>query len=126
MELGWCDVCLRVGSAKASRDFYTGLGFWRVEGSDDAGWAVVTNGEVRLGLYESKHMGEDPMSLNFRGGNIAGIAANLQAKGYRFEKAPSNGSNGAGSASLRDPDGHAIFFDTAPGEVKLTESAAEG
>jgi lactoylglutathione lyase len=125
MELGWCDVCLRVASAKASRDFYAGLGFWRVEGSDEDGWAVITNGDARVGLYERAHMGEDAISLNFRGGNIPVITGNLHDQGYRFEKAPTAGANGAGSATLRDPDGYAIFFDTAPNEVKRTEPVAE-
>jgi lactoylglutathione lyase len=118
MDLGWCDVCLTVSSAGQSRQFYEGLGFRRVEGDDADGWAVVTNGEVRLGLYEKAHMGEDRFSLNFRGGDVQAIAGELQAKGYVFASGPDQTKSGACSARLRDPDDHLLFFDTAPGETK--------
>ncbi len=117
MNLGWCDECLKVKNAAASRTFYADLGFHRVEGEDDEGWAVVTNGDQRLGLYEERHMGTDAFTLNFRGGDVAGIAQNLAAKGYTFKSGPTL-IDGGGSATLLDPDGYAIFFDTAPGEVK--------
>jgi lactoylglutathione lyase len=118
MNLGWCDVCLKVNSTKASRAFYTDLGFRLAEGSDEEGWAVITNGEVRLGLFEPKFMGENSFTLNFRGGDVAGIAETLAAKGHAFESGPKSGTNGGASATLRDPDGYTIFFDSAPGEVR--------
>jgi hypothetical protein len=37
MELGWCDVCLKVASTKLSREFYEKMGFRRVEGEDSEG-----------------------------------------------------------------------------------------
>jgi catechol 2,3-dioxygenase-like lactoylglutathione lyase family enzyme len=117
MELGWCDVCLKVASAKLSREFYEKMGFRRVEGEDSEGWAVVTNGEVRLGLYEAQHMGKDSVTLNFRGGNVPGIREKLEAKGLVFEALPSS-MNPSNSAIVRDPDGYSVFFDTAPGERK--------
>lgn len=120
MDLGWCDVCLRVSSALASRKFYGDLGFWRVEGDDDQGWAVVTNGDVRLGLFEKAFM-SDAVTLNFRGGDVFDIAQELTGRGYRFESEPKAGSDGGGTAMLRDPDGYAITFDTAPGETKKVE-----
>lgn len=116
MNLGWCDFCLRVKNVATSRQFYSDLGFWRVEGSDEVGWAVVTNGELRLGFFEAQFMDEDVVSLNFRGGDIAGIVSSLREKGLSFERAKL--VDGGGSASLRDPDGYSIFFDTEPGEIK--------
>jgi catechol 2,3-dioxygenase-like lactoylglutathione lyase family enzyme len=116
VNLGWCDVCLRVEKAQRSREFYADLGFWRVEGDDEEGWAVVTNGSLRLGLFEPAFM-RTPFSLNFRGGDVAAIACDLTAKGHTFVSGPKFSSSGA-SAEMRDPDGHTIFFDCAKGEVK--------
>ena len=118
MDLGWCDVCLRVKSAKASREFYSLLGFRQVEGKDEEGWAVITNDDLRLGLYEEQHVGEDSMTINFRGGDVMANAKLLQDKGIEFHMGPKAGKEGGGSAMFRDPDGFNIFLDTAPGETK--------
>ena len=118
MKLGWFDVCLKVKSAKKSREFYAKLGFHKVEGKDEEGWAVVTNGEARLGLYEEQHVGKDALTLNFRGGDVMANAKALQEKGLEFEMGPKEIEGGGGTAILRDPDGYSIFLDTAPGETK--------
>src|SRR5438046_709790 len=102
MDLGWCDVCLRVKSASNSKKFYSGLGFWCVEGANEEGWAVITNGDLRLGLFEEQYMGDDAISLNFRGANIRTITKDLNAIGYSFEAEPKLGDNGSGSARMRD------------------------
>lgn len=117
MDLGWCDVYLQVKSAAKARAFYEDLGFRRVEGDDTEGWAVMTNGDQRLGLFEP-HFQSEPISLNFRGGDVLGVAKELNQKGYTFESGPRQGKNGGASATLRDPDGHMIFLDCAPGETK--------
>ena len=117
MDLGWCDVCLRVKSARDSREFYADLGFWRVEGCDEEGWSVITNGDLRLGLFESSFM-SDAVTLNFRGGDVEAIARELIARGHSLEGAPREGPNGGGTAVLRDPNGYMISFDTAPGETR--------
>ena len=118
MDLGWCDVCLKVASAKTSREFYKHLGFRTVEGKDEEGWAVVTNDDVRLGLYEPQHCGEGTLTLNFRGGDVKANSEALKAKGLSFEMGPKEGKSGGWSAILRDPDGYSVFLDTAPGEKK--------
>lgn len=117
VEFGWLDVCLRVEDVKASRDFYERLGFRRVEGEDEEGWAVVVKGDARLGLFEPKYMSQQ-VTLNFRGGNVGQITEELTRRGFRFVEEPKTSSDGSGSAVLRDPDGHTLFFDTAPGETK--------
>lgn len=118
MHLGWCDVCLRVGDVGRSRAFYEGLGFRRVEGVDEQGWAVVVHETVRLGLYEARHMGSNPMTLNFRGGDVLAIARELESHGYAFDSPAKPGPAGGASATLKDPDGYALFFDTAPNETR--------
>jgi len=116
MNIGKCDICLRVGSVQRSRAFYKDLGFRRVEGSDEEGWAVVVNSQTRIGLFEAQYM-EAPFTLNFRGADISEIAHDLTAKGHTFEKGPALSSGGCGSATWLDPDGNRIFFDTAPGDL---------
>jgi catechol 2,3-dioxygenase-like lactoylglutathione lyase family enzyme len=118
MNLGWCDVCMAVADAVKSRMFYEVLGFRVVEGSDSDGWAVVTNGDVRLGLYEQRHMGSDRVSLNFRGGDVQSNAEDLVRRGLIVETGPTAGRGGGWSATLRYPDGYLIFLDTAPGETR--------
>jgi lactoylglutathione lyase len=124
MDLAWCDVCLRVKTALESRKFYASLGFQRVEGNDQEGWAVVTNGQLRLGLFEPTFM-KEPITLNFRGGDIAKIASELKSLGHTFESGPKFAPAGGGTATMRDPDGFAITFDCAPGELMTTEPIPE-
>lgn len=115
MDIGWCDFCLRVANVGQSRRFYEGLGFRPVEGDDDEGWAVLTNGNVRIGLFTPVFM-KDTHSINFWGGDVMAICERLIDQGYSFEAGPTPGKDGGGSAVLRDPDGHMLFFDAAPGE----------
>ena len=79
----------------------------------------MTNGDLRLGLFEPQFMSTE-ISLNFRGGNVASVCDDLQAKGHSFAKEPKF-SEGGGSASMIDPDGHAIFIDSLPDEVKKVD-----
>lgn len=117
MNLGWCDVCLRTEDVAVSREFYEKLGFHRVEDNDEEGWAVMTNGDVRIGLYAAEHMEGAPFSLNFRGGDVLANAAELSSKGIAIERGPLESAEGC-SAWLRDPSGHVIFLDTMKGETK--------
>jgi catechol 2,3-dioxygenase-like lactoylglutathione lyase family enzyme len=119
MNLGWCDVCLRVKDVGASRAFYEALGFWRVEGSDEEGWGVITNGQQRLGLFIPEFMASE-FTLNFRGGDIRGICSELESKGVTFTSGPKFNDKG-GTAGLIDPDGHAISIDSAVGETMKIE-----
>ena len=120
IDFGWLDVCLAVNDVRVSREFYEGLGFRKVEGEDTEGWAVVVRADARIGLYSREHMAEIPFSLNFRGGDIGAITTELKDRGYRFDKESIVRSKGSGSAVLKDPDGHVLFFDTAAGELKKT------
>lgn len=117
MELGWLDVCLKVKDIPRSRDFYAGLGFQLVDG-DGENWAVMVNGEARIGLYGPEDIGPASAMLNFRGANVHRIKQDLEAKGYVFDPQHTPNPDGTGSAILYDPDGYAVFFDTASGETK--------
>ncbi len=115
------DICLRVQNASTSRAYYEGLGFVLDEGDGTEGWAVVVKGNARIGLFEPQYQ-SDAVSLNFRGANIRDVSATLTAQGYCFENGPKFSADGAGSASLRDPDGHLIFLDTSPTELNAGPS----
>lgn len=119
MKLGWLDVCLGVRTVAVSRAFYEDLGFHRVEGADQEGWAVMVREESRIGLFESQFIETGQVTLNFRGGNIREIATLLSAQGKSFVKEPKFDADGSGSATILDPDGFRIFFDSAPGETQL-------
>ena len=118
LDLGWCDLCLRVQDVVQSRKFYESLGFRKVEGKDEEGWAVMAHDTIRLGLYQPKHMGEAILTLNFRGSHVGKVVEELTALGHQFEANPKINEDGSGSAFLKDPDGHMLFFDTFPGETK--------
>lgn len=119
MNLGWLDVCLGVRNVAVSRAFYEGLGFRRVEGEDEEGWAVMVLAESRISLFGAQFLDSGSVTLNFRGGHIAEIVAALSSRGPRFEKQPQCNPDGSGSATIFDPDGFRIFFDSAPGETQL-------
>lgn len=119
MELGWCDLCLNVENVTVSREFYEGIGFRKVEGNDEEGWAVMVNGETRIGLYQQERMGEGDFCINFRGGPVGTIVKDLEAKGYEFEPEYKIQDDGPyGTAFLKDPDGYVLMFDHEKGETK--------
>lgn len=118
MDLGWLDVCLTVEDVTTSRKFYEGLGFRHVDGEDDEGWAVMVNGESRIGLYGRDHMGDGDFCLNFRGGDVGRIVRTLETSGYTFEPEYKVTDQPQGTAFLKDPDGYVIMFDHEPGETK--------
>ena len=72
---------------------------------------------VRLGLYEKQHVGDEAVTINFRGGDVKANADELAQRGLVIESGPTQGQSGGWSATLRDPDGYCIFLDTAPNET---------
>ena len=78
LDLGWFDLCLNVRDLRRSRDFYRKLGFRRIDGRLEDRWLLLSNGEVRLGLYQG-HIRTN--LLNFRGGDAFAIARTLESVG---------------------------------------------
>lgn len=112
-EPGWWDVCLPVENATESRAFYQRLGFEPVDGDPDQGWVIVSNGTLRLGLYE----GRSEVSLSLRGRDVATVTDELAAQGVAIESGPEVMDDGSTSAMVYDPDGLAIYLETTPGET---------
>ena len=113
MDLGECHLCLNVADMAAALDFYVKLHFDLREDHVDEGWAILSHNNLVLGLYQG-HI--DSMVINFRGGDVAALAADAAAKGLPFKKKVQEHPNGSWSAELLDPDGNVIFLNTYPDE----------
>ncbi|HKZ60517.1 MAG TPA: VOC family protein [Candidatus Thermoplasmatota archaeon] len=112
-DLGRLDICLDVTSLARSAAFYEALGFREVEGNRSEGWAVLARGGVRVGLF---HGFIKSNVLNFRGGDVPAIVRALERAKVEPYEVKFVDRKGAGRASVRDPDGNVIFFDTTPKE----------
>lgn len=111
MELRRLDICLRANDLGASLRFYSALGFQLVEGSAEAEWIVLELGSTRIGLFGSRFMGGDRLSLNFRDGDVMQVASAVVQAGYAVPEP--RVSSGGRSIEVRDPDGNLLFFDSA-------------
>ena len=112
-DLGWFELCLNVADLAASMDFYQRLGLKLVGGEPEQGWAVLSQGNLRLALYEG-HI--ERTLLNFRGRDVFEIAEAWQARGLALKAGPEQEADGSASAELLDPDGNVIYLNTFPGE----------
>lgn len=120
LELGVFSLSLSVADLGASRAFYEKLGFDVVGGDAGAGWLILKNGETTLGLFHG--MFERNM-LTFNPGltprmerldsftDVRDLRDRLVAAGLEVDDAIDEGSSGAGSITLVDPDGNPILID---------------
>lgn len=112
-KLGAMAVCLCVADLQASYGFYAKLGFSQAGGSVDEGWAILRDGENELHLFQG-HIASN--TLNFRGGDVFAIAADLKQRGLALKSDAEREGDGSDGAWIEDPDGNAIYFNTAPEE----------
>lgn len=120
LELGVFSLSLSVADLGASREFYGKLGFVETGGDPDEGWVILKNGETTLGLFSA--MFEHNM-LTFNPGlttrmerleaftDVRELRDRLIAAGLEVDSAIEDGSTGAGSITLVDPDGNPILID---------------
>ena len=113
MFLGNFELCLNVADVRRSLEFYETLGFKRVGGNIADGWAIIENGNCRIGLYAG-HI--DSNLINFRGGDVFALGAALKQRGLEFSQDPYREPDGSMGAILPDPDGNVIYFNTFPEE----------
>jgi lactoylglutathione lyase len=111
--LGACTVCFKVRDVKRSSEFYAKLGFCATAGSLAENWVVMEQGNLKLGLFQG-HI--ESNLLNFRGGNVFAIARHLEAQGLKLRTPAQVEPDGSAGATIADPDGNIIYFNTAPGE----------
>ncbi len=112
-DLGACTVCFNVRDVRRSSEFYAKLGFSITAGSLAENWVVMDSGNLRLGLYQG-HI--ESNLLNFRGGDVAAIARYLEAQGLKLRTPAQVEQDGSTGATIADPDGNVIYFNTAPDE----------
>ena len=120
LELGVFSLSLNVADLDASREFYEQLGFVVTGGDAEHGWLILKNGETTLGLFHG--MFERNM-LTFNPGltprmerigsftDVRVLRERLEAAGLDVDSAIEDGSTGAGSITLVDPDGNPILID---------------
>jgi catechol 2,3-dioxygenase-like lactoylglutathione lyase family enzyme len=120
LDLGVFSLSLSVADMSASREFYGKLGFVETGGDPDEGWVILKNGETTLGLFRG--MFERNM-LTFNPGlttrmerreaftDVRELRDRLIAAGLDVDSAIEDGSTGAGSITLVDPDGNPILID---------------
>ena len=113
MKLGNFSVSLTVKDIHASKAFYEKLDFKVIEDHRTENWAVLQHNNMALCLYQG-HI--DRNLINFRGGDIDAIYKEATARGLKFEKPALVHPDGSWNATIHDPDGNCIFFNTFPDE----------
>ncbi len=120
LEVGVFSLSLSVADLGASREFYAKLGFVEAGGNADDGWLILKNGETTLGLFHGMF---DRNMLTFNPGltarmerieeftDVRELRDHLIAAGLDVDSAIEDGSSGAGSITLVDPDGNPILID---------------
>jgi catechol 2,3-dioxygenase-like lactoylglutathione lyase family enzyme len=121
-KLGWFELGLVTRDVGRAHAFYDKLGFQFVERNDDGRSVTLQSGDCRLGLYQD--VLDPPVTqLIFFQGDLDAIGRDLAAAGRAFVKGPFAGPGGALGAMTLDPDGHPLYFDTAPGRVRAAPAA---
>lgn len=115
LDIGWFELCLNVSSLATSLEFYKKLGFHSIAEYLEDRFAIVSNGDLRIGLFEG-HIKTN--MLNFRGADVFKVAVELDRRGFALKQNAHYESDGSASAELIDPDGNVIYFNTFPGETK--------
>ena len=116
-DIGTCTVCLNVRDVKRSSEFYAKLGFRATGGSLAENWVLMEHGNFKLGLYQG-HI--ESNLLNFRGGDVFAIARHLEAQDMKLRMPAQVEPDGSAGATIADPDGNVIYFNTATGEQDTT------
>lgn len=119
MKLGAFSISLPVKDLKTSMAFYEDLGFAQSGGSLEHNYAIMTNGETLVGLFQG--MFDKPM-LTFNPGwdqsagevnpfdDVRDIKAKVKAAGHSVEQELGE-DTGIGSFVVIDPDGNPILID---------------
>jgi len=120
MKLGAFSVSLAVKDIKASRAFYEKFGFTKFHGEPDQGWAIMANGDTKIGLFQGmfeKNMmtfnpgwdsGASPLD-NYM--DVRDIQKKLKADGIDLVTEADETTSGPASLMVVDPDGNPILID---------------
>lgn len=122
MDLGAFSISLPVADLAASERFYATLGFRRVGGSAEEGYAMLANGTTIIGIFAFDDMDFDAPMLTFNPGltqdmgetdaftDVREVAAALRGEGVQLAAEPEEGTGPAHLVVL-DPDGHRLLID---------------
>jgi len=115
INLGEFNLCLKVKDVYKSVEFYQKLEFRHTNGDLKEGWAIMQNENLIIGLFQG-HI-EPMVLLNFRKGDIYKIEAQLKTRGLTMSSPAFKEPDGSIGATLKDPDGHIIYFNTHTDET---------
>jgi lactoylglutathione lyase len=108
MNLGTFSVSLAVKDIAASRTFYEKFGFKVIAGKQEEKWLILENSGAKIGLFQG--MFENNV-LTFNPSDVRSIQKTLKGQGITFQLEADESTQGAGHATLLDPDGNAILLD---------------
>jgi catechol 2,3-dioxygenase-like lactoylglutathione lyase family enzyme len=120
MQLGAFSISLAVKDIKASRDFYTKLGFTPMGGDIAQNWLILKNGDHIIGLFQG--MFEKNM-LTFNPGwdqnaqtlgtftDVRELQRQLKAQGVTLATEADESTKGPAHFVVMDPDGNPILVD---------------
>lgn len=116
INLGQFSLCINVKDIKTSLEFYQKLDFEKTGGDITDGWVILQNGNLELGLFQG-HFKESHL-LNFRKEDVYKIDKELKSRGILMKSDAEKESDGSVGATLEDPDGNLIYFNTHPDEIE--------
>lgn len=120
MDLGAFSISLTVKDLGASRAFYEKLGFEVTGGSEEESYLILINGESLIGLFHGMF---EKNILTFNPGlnnrterveeftDVREIQRSLKEQGVEMMTEVDEGTAGAGSIVLEDPDGNPVLID---------------
>ncbi|NNE57754.1 MAG: VOC family protein [Hellea sp.] len=120
MKLGAFSVSLAVKDLHKSMEFYEALGFSTFHSMAEHGYAILTNGDATIGLFQD--MFEDNI-LTFNPGwdkkaqpledfeDVRAIQKKLQDAGIELTTTCDPDGSGPASITMLDPDGNPVLID---------------
>lgn len=120
MNLGSFSISLAVQDIKASKDFYTKLGFEEIGGDVEESWLILRNRDHVIGLFQGmfeKNMltfnpGWDQQCTNLDSfTDVRELQKELKSQGVEFATEADESTEGPASFVITDPDGNPILVD---------------
>lgn len=103
------ELALPVQDLESALGFWSKVGFHRSRGAElPYRWAVVTDGLITLGLYETRDF--DRPALIYHSANAAERIEQLGFDGFEFEREIPSVGQGIGRTILEPPDGQLLFM----------------
>jgi catechol 2,3-dioxygenase-like lactoylglutathione lyase family enzyme len=120
MQLGVFSISLNVKDIKASREFYTKLGFTDFGGNIAQNWLIMKNGEQVIGLFQGMI---EKNTLTFNPGwdsnaqevpgftDVRQLQRQLEENGVTLSVRADESTTGPAYIIAVDPDGNPILID---------------